>query len=88
MKCERVQFENGATGFVCGSDRRPKCVKCRKPARLLCDWKVRTTRSGTCDKPVCESCSVKPAPGKDLCPDHAVAYEKWVAERLDREAPR
>lgn len=86
MACEHVKMPNGGSAIVCSSDRRPKCSGCGKPARLLCDWKVPGTRYGTCDAPVCENYSVKPAEGKDLCPTHAAAYDQWCAERADREA--
>lgn len=86
MPCEHVQLPSGGSAIVCTTGRRPKCVGCGKPARLLCDWKVPTKRHGTCDAPICASCSTKPAPGKDLCPDHAAAYERWSAERADRQA--
>lgn len=88
MTCDPVQLPNGATAIVCSSSRRPKCSGCGKPARLLCDWKTKTGRYGTCDAPVCESCSTKPAQGKDLYPPHAAAYEQWCAEKLDRETAR
>lgn len=86
MNCEHVTMPGGGSAIVCSSGKRPKCCKCGKPARLLCDWKTPGHRNGTCDKPVCEACSTKPAPGKDLCPAHALDYERWVAEKLDREA--
>ncbi len=80
MTCERVTLPGGATAIVCGSRRRPKC-KCGRPARLLCDWKVPTKRSGTCDAPICDRCTVSPAPGKDLCQVHAIVFEEWKASR-------
>ena len=88
MTCEHVQLPGGGSAIVCSSNRRPKCSGCGKPARQLCDWKTPGVRNGTCDAPVCERCSTKPAEGKDLCPAHAVDYEKWCAERLDRETAR
>lgn len=88
MTCEHVALPNGATAIVCSSNRRPKCTGCGGPARLLCDWKTPGVRNGTCDAPVCEKCSTKPAKGKDLCPTHGAAYERWSAERADREAER
>lgn len=45
-----------------------------KPADLLCDWKVKTKRSGTCDAPICARCPHVPAKDKDLCPDHAAEW--------------
>ena len=77
MGCETVQLANGARAIVCSSGRAKRCA-CGKRAGLLCDWKVKTRRSGTCDTPVCSSCSHKPAPGKDLCPAHR---EAWLSRR-------
>jgi hypothetical protein len=85
MTCEHIQMPGSVTAIACSSGRRPKCSGCGKPARLLCDWKTKTGRYGTCDAPVCESCTVKPDKGKDLCPTHAAEYERWCAERADRE---
>jgi protein gp37 len=45
------------------------------------DWKVPTKKSGTCDKPVCISCTFSPAPDKDLCAEHALAFGMWKAGR-------
>jgi hypothetical protein len=36
-----------------------------------------TRKSGTCDRPICEICTTSPAPEKDLCPEHARAWEAW-----------
>lgn len=78
MTCTPFRAESGASGFVC-TDRRskPRCRACGKPAPLLCDWKVPTRKSGTCDAPICANCSTSPAPDKDLCPTHAQAWSVW-----------
>lgn len=76
MTCEHVSLPGGATAIVCSSGRRQRC-KCGRPATLLCDWKVKTKKSGTCDAPLCSSCTTSPAPDKDLCPTHAAEFEKW-----------
>jgi len=83
MACEFVQLENGARAIVCGSrsSRRDRCVACGRRATLECDWKVPSRRSGTCDAPLCASCTTSPAPGKDLCPDHAAEWQNRVAAR-------
>ena len=86
MTCEHVHLSGGMSAIVCSSGRRPKCSGCGRPAGLLCDWKTPGIRNGTCDAPVCERCSTKPASNKDLCPTHAAAYEQWCAQRADREA--
>lgn len=78
MACEVVELPDGNRAIVCGPRRaRPKCL-CGRPATLECDWKVPGRRSGTCDKPLCPACTHVPAPGKDLCPEHAAA---WKARR-------
>ncbi len=86
MTCEHVPLPGGGSAIVCSSGRRPKCSGCGRPARLLCDWKTPGVRTGTCDTPLCERCTHKPAPGKDLCPAHKAEYERWSAQRADREA--
>lgn len=88
MPCEHVELPSGGSAIVCTTGRRPKCVGCGKPARLLCDWKTPGVKRGTCDAPVCASCSTKPAEGKDLCPTHGQEYEIWLDRRAEREAAR
>lgn len=79
MVCQRVTLPSGTAAIVCGPrQRKRKCVACGKPADLLCDWKVKAKRSGTCDAPICARCSHVPAPNKDLCPEHAA---KWRSMR-------
>lgn len=79
MPCIPTTLPGGQRAIVCTSrGSRPRCVACGRPAGQLCDWKV---GDGTCDKPICASCSVRPAPEKDLCPEHAKAWAAWKAER-------
>ncbi|WP_439569087.1 hypothetical protein [Sphingopyxis sp.] len=78
MGCETVQLDNGARAIVCSPGRTKRCA-CGKRADRLCDWKVKTRRSGTCDTPICRACSHEPAPGKDLCPAHR---EVWLSRTL------
>lgn len=80
MACEHISMPGGGYAIVCGTRSRQRCA-CGAPATRLCDWKVPGRRSGTCDKPLCPSCSTTPAAEKDLCPDHARAFETWRAER-------
>ena len=80
MACEHVSLPGGGTAIVCTRTKRQRCA-CGGPATLLCDWKVAGKRSGTCDAPLCPSCSTSPAPDKDLCPDHAQAFDEWRSER-------
>lgn len=82
MTCERVTLPGGGTAIVCGKRQPFDRCPCGRIASLLCDWKVETVRkSGTCDKPLCERCTTRPAPDKDLCPAHAAAFETWKASR-------
>lgn len=84
MACEHLTLPDGTRAIVCGrSRRRPKCKGCGRPADLACDWKVKTRRSGTCDAPICSACTTSPAEGKDLCPDHAADYRRWLARPRD-----
>lgn len=73
MTCEHVILPNGTAAIVCGRGRRQRC-KCGRPATLLCDWKVPSRRSGTCDAPICDRCTTSPAADKDLCPAHAAEF--------------
>ena len=85
MACHHVDFGNGSGAIVC--DRtKPKQCACGRRATRLCDWKVDTRRSGTCDKPLCANCAFEPAPEKDLCSDHAVAFADWKAQRERKAA--
>lgn len=80
MTCTPIKFGDGGTGFVCSRPSRKQqkfCKGCGRPADLLCDWKVKGKASGTCDAPICLRCTMSPAPDKDLCPEHAKAFEKW-----------
>lgn len=80
MACEWVELPGGGTAIVCGGGRGKKC-KCGRRATLECDWKVPKRRSGTCDAPICARCATSPAPGKDLCVEHAEAFKVWLANR-------
>jgi hypothetical protein len=82
MVCERITLPSGGAAIVCSSRRRQRC-RCGRPATRLCDWKVPTRRSGTCDAPVCSNCSTTPAPDKDLCPPHAEAFASWKARQVE-----
>lgn len=79
MTCTVVQAPGGLA-IVCSRTRRRRCA-CGQVAALLCDWKVPGKKSGTCDRPVCAPCATSPMPGKDLCPEHAKAWQAWKAAR-------
>lgn len=82
MTCQHVSLPGGASAIGCGPRSNQRC-ECRRPATLLCDWKRPNKRSGTCDAGLCERCTTKPAPGKDLCSVHARDFEAWKAGRGD-----
>lgn len=86
MTCQGVRLPGGGAAIVCDGRRRQRC-ECGHPATLLCDWKVPGKRSGTCDKPICERCTTRPAPDKDLCRAHAAAFEDWKATRTAGPGP-
>lgn len=77
MPCTPTTLPNGSFAIVCGAKLRHKKCACGsgKLANLLCDWKVPERQSGTCDKFICSVCTHKPAPKKDLCPDHATIWK-------------
>lgn len=73
MKCTPVNLGNGAQAIVCGGSRVQKCA-CGRLSTRLCDWKI--GRGRTCDARLCDQCAYSPAPGKDLCPTHAAAWNR------------
>jgi hypothetical protein len=80
MTCERVTLPGGFSAIVCSSRKRDRC-KCGRPATLLCDWKTPKGKTPTCDSPICKHCATNVGPDKDLCPNHAEAFERWKASR-------
>lgn len=80
MACEHVLLPGGGHAIVCSRGPRERCA-CGRPATLLCDWKVPANRSGTCDAPICASCTTSPAPEKDLCARHAAEWRAWQENR-------
>ena len=81
MACEIIPIPGGGKAIVCSGRARTKQCHCGNPATLACDWKVPARKSGTCDAAICARCTTAPAPDKDLCPAHAVAFESWQANR-------
>lgn len=79
MACESVTLPGGTRAIVCGPRRKQKRCECGAVATLECDWKVPERKSGTCDAPICSSCTFSPAPGKDLCTAHQQEFEHWKA---------
>jgi hypothetical protein len=83
MTCHPFTTPEGARGIVCTGGRAKQC-RCGRRATLECDWKVPTKRSGTCDAPICASCTTSPEPGKDLCTAHATQWRAWQDRRAGR----
>jgi hypothetical protein len=80
MPCKHVSISGGATAIVCSRSRPRRCA-CGRPGTRLCDWKVKTKKSGTCDAAICDRCAHSPAPDKDLCAKHADEWQARVAAR-------
>ena len=78
MPCTTAKTAGGFAIVCSGRQALPRCT-CGERAPLLCDWKIGEGK--TCDRPICTHCTVSPALGKDLCPDHAAAWKAWKAER-------
>lgn len=78
MTCHLVDMPGGGRAFVCGPTTR---CKCGNPAKLLCDWKTPGGKSDTCDAKLCNRCTSKPAPDKDLCPTHAAEWNRRQQEK-------
>lgn len=81
MACHHITTPGGGTAIVCGPRQPKKRCACGRTADLLCDWRVKGKRSGTCDAPICDRCTTKPAVDKDLCKPHAASWEAWKAHR-------
>ena len=93
MTCERVKIGD-SYAIVCsrGPKRREKCCVdgCKAKVTRYCDWKVPENKSGTCDAPICALHATDPDPrmaDKDLCPEHAKAWEAWKLEHKRKAAP-
>lgn len=78
MPCEPIGGP-GFRGVVCrrGARRPAPCFYCPAPHTLLCDHTLYGRRQ-TCDRKLCASHRVADGPGRDLCPEHAIAEEKPI----------
>ena len=85
MPCtnETVTLGDGTEIRAIVCTRLPRCG-CGNRTTKLCDWKVPSKKSGTCDKPLCGRCTTSPAPDKDLCPKHAKDWAAMLEERKAR----
>jgi hypothetical protein len=70
-----------AVFHMCGKNLPNACSVCGYIGGRLCDWKMPNGKD--CDRSLCAHCSTSPAPDKDLCPQHAVAYKTWLAGRTN-----
>jgi hypothetical protein len=70
-----LKLESGM--IVCGLRVKWKFCACGRAADLLCDWKVRDKKSGTCDLSICSKHAQQVGPDKHLCPLHQKAWEDW-----------
>ena len=77
MSCKHIHFPDGSSAIICGMRRAKHFCACGRAGELQCDWKVKTKRSGTCDRYICKSCALHVGPDKHLCPEHQQAYAEW-----------
>jgi hypothetical protein len=70
MPCKTIPLGDGYA-IVCSRSRgrSSRLCGCGRIAPLVCDWPTPGRASGTCDKPVCNSCR-RVIRGKDACPFH------------------
>lgn len=69
-----------ASGVVIVCGRVLKNVSwcfCGRQAQYLCDWKVPSRDTGTCDKPLCATHAHAVEQRKHLCAEHQAAFECW-----------
>ena len=77
--CDEIKLPDGDSLLVCGLRAFRKYCACGRHADFLCDWKVPSRKSGTCDAPICAHHAKQVAPGKHLCPLHQKQYDAWKA---------
>jgi hypothetical protein len=65
-----------ASLLLMGLELFRKFCGCGSPAAALCDWKTPEHRSGTCDEPVCRIHGKEVTPGKYLCLQHQLEYDR------------
>ena len=76
--CLKMQMPDGTVAIICGGHAKTKYCACGREADLLCDWKVKAKKSGTCDAPVCKQHALQVGPDKHLCQEHRKAYADWL----------
>lgn len=77
MPCEHVNLGDGNFAIICSSRGTRKFCSCGRPGELLCDWKVKDKKSGTCDRPICRQHALEVGKDKHLCQEHQQAYSDW-----------
>jgi hypothetical protein len=85
--CEHINLGDGNFAIVCGVRRGPraKCSFCRRrPHEKLCDFDLGNGK--TCDAKMCDSCSTKIGPDRDLCPAHREVDMKFPATFQELQA--
>jgi hypothetical protein len=76
--CLKMGVGNGKFAIICGvRGLKPKFCACGRESHLLCDWKVKDKKSGTCDAPICDQHALQVGTDKHLCPLHQKAWEAW-----------
>ena len=75
--CDELKLPGGLTVLVCLRGSKSKFCACGREARFVCDWKVRGSKSGTCDRLLCVQHAKQVAPLKQLCPEHQRCWEEW-----------
>lgn len=73
--------------IACGVRSSARWCECGRAAKYECDWKVRERKSGTCDKPMCETHTKQVAPNKHICAAHQIPYAAWLRRR-EANAPK
>lgn len=81
MTCEFVKLPGGGSAIICGRKSKTQKCACGKPATRLCDHPS-IKRSGTCDRPLCDTCAVRIGPDTDYCPDH---YASAKAPQIEQQ---
>jgi hypothetical protein len=82
--CEKIKLATGDSLLVCGLRTFRKFCACGRHATLLCDWKVSTHKTGTCDRPICAHHGKQVSPGKHLCPLHQKHFDDWKKKHPGR----
>lgn len=86
--CDHVKLPDGGFAFICGVRRTKQFCACGRAGELLCDWKVKGKKSGTCDAPICLKCALEVGADKHLCREHRKAFESWRHRHSESNDPQ